>query len=48
MMAKFNHHRFSPKGLQNDINVAEITSEEEMFMAQKTTSKKELEMVLSI
>jgi len=45
-MAKFNHHRFSPKG-QNDINVAEITSEEEMFMAQKTSSKKELEMVLS-
>jgi len=45
-MAKFNHHRFSPE-YQIDINLAKITSEAEMFMAQKTSSKKELEMVLS-
>ena len=45
-MTKFERHKFSPKGLKDEINVVEITSEEECFMADKTTSKKELEAVL--
>jgi hypothetical protein len=45
-MTKYEHHKFSPKGLKDEINVVEITSDEEMFMAEKTTSKKQLDAIL--